>query len=312
MAQAQVPQKGNAKEKPEKPLARNFGRSALEVTNENFPALGGTSSALSNSNGGSKKSQPTNQPVLAISRAPPPSFTAAASSPIATRPMVSQTRPTVSHAQPTKKPVKLKQERENINLTPLEDFPSLPKSSSSGKQNKLIANSLNFSSIMVAPPKVQVVKPPEPPPSAKKIKENKPKPNLNSADAFPLLEKKKHPIKNGLQGGVTNSWNRLNGPLSGSNNINGLNSALFLQPRDSKLRNKVLKDKIAVILANDEAYNEFQRASKSFLKSQFSPSTYYEHCRMVLGESFIALFPELIALMPDINKQQVSYFKLPY
>lgn len=54
-----------------------------------------------------------------------------------------------------------------------------------------------------------------------------------------------------------------------------------------------------------DTLNEFQLASKQFLCNKYSPDTYFEHCRMVLGDQFTQLFPELIVLLPSIEKQKV-------
>lgn len=54
------------------------------------------------------------------------------------------------------------------------------------------------------------------------------------------------------------------------------------------------------------AVEEFRTISKMFRSNQCHASAYYEHCQVVLGERFESIFPELLVLLPDICKQQVS------
>lgn len=52
--------------------------------------------------------------------------------------------------------------------------------------------------------------------------------------------------------------------------------------------------------------DEFSNISKLFRRNKCNARAYYEHCEAVLGERFESIFPELLALLPDINKQQVQ------
>lgn len=54
------------------------------------------------------------------------------------------------------------------------------------------------------------------------------------------------------------------------------------------------------------AVDEFRNVSKLFRSGLCKARAYYEHCEAVLGERFESIFPELLALLPDINKQQVQ------
>lgn len=54
------------------------------------------------------------------------------------------------------------------------------------------------------------------------------------------------------------------------------------------------------------AVDEFRNVSKLFRSGLCNSRAYYEHCEAVLGERFESIFPELLALLPDINKQQVN------
>lgn len=55
------------------------------------------------------------------------------------------------------------------------------------------------------------------------------------------------------------------------------------------------------------AVDEFINISKLFRRDKCNARAYYEHCEAVLGERFESIFPELLALLPDINKQQVRF-----
>lgn len=54
------------------------------------------------------------------------------------------------------------------------------------------------------------------------------------------------------------------------------------------------------------AVDEFRNISKLFRSGLCHASAYYEHCQIVLGDRFENIFPELLVLLPDIGKQQVS------
>lgn len=57
---------------------------------------------------------------------------------------------------------------------------------------------------------------------------------------------------------------------------------------------------------NASAVDEFRTVSRLFRESCCNARAYYEHCEVVLGDRFENIFPELLVLLPDINKQQVS------
>lgn len=52
--------------------------------------------------------------------------------------------------------------------------------------------------------------------------------------------------------------------------------------------------------------NEFKIISQMFRENAYSAVPYYDHCKAALGERFTEVFPELLALLPDIGKQQVN------
>lgn len=59
-------------------------------------------------------------------------------------------------------------------------------------------------------------------------------------------------------------------------------------------------------LKTNEALGEFKTISQMFRENAYSAMPYYDHCRVALGDRFADIFPELLALLPDIGKQQVG------
>lgn len=59
-----------------------------------------------------------------------------------------------------------------------------------------------------------------------------------------------------------------------------------------------------------EAMEEFRHNTQRFRNGSFNAGAYYEHCEFVLEDKFHVVFPELLALLPDIGKQQVCLLKL--
>jgi hypothetical protein len=76
---------------------------------------------------------------------------------------------------------------------------------------------------------------------------------------------------------------------------------------DASKRNQALVSDFQEILTANEAMQEFRLLSQMFREGNYFARSYYESCRGVLGEKFDTLFPELIALLPDIEKQQVPH-----
>ena len=44
-----------------------------------------------------------------------------------------------------------------------------------------------------------------------------------------------------------------------------------------------------------------------FRDGTYYAQPYYEHCKAALGDKFDDIFPELLAMLPDIVKQQVNF-----
>lgn len=59
-------------------------------------------------------------------------------------------------------------------------------------------------------------------------------------------------------------------------------------------------------LTTVEAMSEFKTISQMFRENAYNAVPYYDHCKVALGEQFGEIFPELLALLPDIGKQQVG------
>lgn len=80
----------------------------------------------------------------------------------------------------------------------------------------------------------------------------------------------------------------------------------YLPPKNSAKRNKAL---FAHFQQNEqpEAVEQFKEISKMFMHGSYHALPYYEHCKFALKDKFDVIFPELLVLLPDISKQQVSY-----
>lgn len=79
----------------------------------------------------------------------------------------------------------------------------------------------------------------------------------------------------------------------------------YLPPKNSTKRNKAL---FAHFQQNEqpEAVEQFKEISKMFIHGSYHALPYYEHCKSALKDKFDVIFPELLVLLPDISKQQVS------
>ncbi|XP_022224546.2 E3 ubiquitin-protein ligase ZNF598 [Drosophila obscura] len=81
----------------------------------------------------------------------------------------------------------------------------------------------------------------------------------------------------------------------------------YTDPPDTAARNQNLVDKFREILKTPEALNEFTSLSFKFRVGSCNGQAYYEHCQCAMLDAFHGLFPELLVLLPDINKQQELY-----
>ncbi|XP_013782326.1 E3 ubiquitin-protein ligase ZNF598-like [Limulus polyphemus] len=80
----------------------------------------------------------------------------------------------------------------------------------------------------------------------------------------------------------------------------------YTQPIDFQERNHALIQAIQVILdGNMERFRSFKTFSGHFRQNLISAQEYFENCLDILGKAeFIRILPELVVLLPDINKQQ--------
>nr|AAL13993.1 SD03374p [Drosophila melanogaster] len=81
----------------------------------------------------------------------------------------------------------------------------------------------------------------------------------------------------------------------------------YTDPPDTEVRNQKLVDEVMSLLKTPEALNEFRLLSSKFRDGSCSGQAYYEHCQCAMLSSFYNLFPELLAMLPDISKQQELY-----
>jgi E3 ubiquitin-protein ligase ZNF598 len=77
-------------------------------------------------------------------------------------------------------------------------------------------------------------------------------------------------------------------------------------PTNMSKRNQALVGEFQKALKTSETMQEFKLVSQMFRDGSYHPKGYYETCQHVLGSNFDSIFPELLALLPDIEKQQVS------
>lgn len=84
----------------------------------------------------------------------------------------------------------------------------------------------------------------------------------------------------------------------------------YISPPGIQKRNQELVNIFRQTLTEPEAMNEFKIISQMFRENAYSAVPYYDHCKAALGERFNEVFPELLALLPDIGKQQVNIILL--
>ncbi|XP_014277891.1 E3 ubiquitin-protein ligase ZNF598 [Halyomorpha halys] len=130
-----------------------------------------------------------------------------------------------------------------------------------------------------AAPRWEVKKPPKPPPGL-----GKPPPGLPP------------PGFSGLNGGFPPL---IGGPAGEDTAVGG-----YITPSNFAKRNSSLVKLINSSLVG-ETLDEFKQISVAFRNGSLAAPEYYAHCREMLGPAnFKELFPELLALLPDISKQQ--------
>ncbi|XP_069358859.1 E3 ubiquitin-protein ligase ZNF598 isoform X2 [Maniola hyperantus] len=78
----------------------------------------------------------------------------------------------------------------------------------------------------------------------------------------------------------------------------------YIPPPDFEQRNRALVKQFAVALGGAAAVEDFKVASRAFRDSIISAEEFYLHCQAALGSQLETVFPDLVALLPDIAKQQ--------
>lgn len=81
----------------------------------------------------------------------------------------------------------------------------------------------------------------------------------------------------------------------------------YVAPSNASKRNQNLVTHFQRALKKPEALTEFRTISQMFRDGMYNPAPYYEHCKVALGDKFAEIFPELVALLPNITKQQELY-----
>ncbi|XP_035788924.1 E3 ubiquitin-protein ligase ZNF598-like [Anopheles albimanus] len=106
---------------------------------------------------------------------------------------------------------------------------------------------------------------------------------------------------------VARNTNNMTFTNSNGESYNILPSYSYAPLSNAYRRNQSLDTVFQKSLKNSTAYNEFKRMSQMFLDGQYNGAAYYEQCKCALGDRFNDTFPELIALLPNIAKQQELY-----
>lgn len=78
----------------------------------------------------------------------------------------------------------------------------------------------------------------------------------------------------------------------------------YIPPPDFEQRNRALVKKFTQALGSTEAVDDFKVASRAFRDGIITADEFYEHCKAAMGKKLDDVFPDLVALLPDIAKQQ--------
>lgn len=84
-------------------------------------------------------------------------------------------------------------------------------------------------------------------------------------------------------------------------------STKYIQPENFAKRNRDLIEKCMAVLDNGDVIREFRNYSNLFRSGTLPARMFYDHCKVVLSSKFSEVFPELLVLLPDIEKQQELY-----
>ncbi|XP_049869017.1 E3 ubiquitin-protein ligase ZNF598 isoform X2 [Pectinophora gossypiella] len=78
----------------------------------------------------------------------------------------------------------------------------------------------------------------------------------------------------------------------------------YIPPPAFEARNRALVNKFAAALGGAAAVEDFKVASRAFRDNIIGAEEFYQHCKSAMGAQLDGVFPELVALLPDIGKQQ--------
>ncbi|XP_050073729.1 E3 ubiquitin-protein ligase ZNF598 [Anopheles maculipalpis] len=106
---------------------------------------------------------------------------------------------------------------------------------------------------------------------------------------------------------VARNMNNMTFTNSTGESYNILPAHCYASPSNASKRNQVLVTHFQKALKSHDALMEFRTISQMFRDGQYEASAYYDHCKIALGDRFLEIFPELIALLPSIAKQQELY-----
>ncbi|XP_055918168.1 E3 ubiquitin-protein ligase ZNF598 [Eupeodes corollae] len=106
---------------------------------------------------------------------------------------------------------------------------------------------------------------------------------------------------------VAKSPNSLTFTSSMGESYNIVPTHSYMQPPEAITRNQKLVGHFKDALKTPEALEEFRKISQRFREGVVKSQSYYEHCQAALRDRFGIIFPELLSLLPDINKQQELY-----
>lgn len=78
----------------------------------------------------------------------------------------------------------------------------------------------------------------------------------------------------------------------------------YIPPPDFEARNRALVKQFVTALGGAEALEDFKVASRAFRDSTITAEEFRAHCAVAMGPKLDEVLPELVALLPDIAKQQ--------
>lgn len=140
------------------------------------------------------------------------------------------------------------------------------------------------------------------------MKKDKPKANNNKENKnenrvvkeFPLLGSEPTPPP-----GFAGNGQQPNKAPPGFQSLSSFDEFIYQAPTNATKRNQALVGEFQKALKSPESMQEFRNVSQMFRDGNYFAKSYYETCKHVLGSAFETIFPELLALLPDIEKQQV-------